>query len=64
MTLPQAALAYVRTHPAVVSTVVGLGAPEHAVQAAERAAVTVPGALWQALAGAGLLARSAVPPAV
>ncbi|WP_020014377.1 aldo/keto reductase [Promicromonospora sukumoe] len=61
VTLPQAALAYVRTHPAVVSTVVGLGAPEHAVQAAERAAVAVPGELWQALADAGLLAPEAVP---
>ena len=63
VTLPQAALAYVRTHPAVVSTVVGLGAPEHAVQAAQRAAVEVPGELWQALADAGLLAQTAVPPA-
>ncbi|MFD6447925.1 aldo/keto reductase [Promicromonospora sp. NPDC060204] len=61
VTLPQAALAYVRTHPAVVSTVVGLGEPGHAVQAAQRAAVRVPADLWQALADAGLLAPEAVP---
>ena len=61
VTLPQAALAYVRTHPAVASTVVGLGTPEHARQAADRAAVRVPSGLWRALADAGLLAEAAVP---
>ena len=61
VTLPQAALAYVRAHPAVVSTVVGLGTPEQARQAGDRAAVRVPAGLWQALADAGLLAEAAVP---
>jgi D-threo-aldose 1-dehydrogenase len=61
VTLPQAALAYVRTHPAVVSTVVGLATPEQARQAGERAAARVPAELWQALADAGLLAEAAVP---
>jgi D-threo-aldose 1-dehydrogenase len=61
VTLPQAALAYVRTHPAVASTVVGLGNPEHVRQAADRAAARVPSALWRALADAGLLAEEAVP---
>ncbi|WP_454853678.1 aldo/keto reductase [Promicromonospora soli] len=61
VTLPQAALAYVRTHPAVVSTVVGLGNPEHVRQAADRAAAWVPDSLWRALADAGLLAEAAVP---
>jgi D-threo-aldose 1-dehydrogenase len=61
VTLPQAALAYVRTHPAVASTVVGLGTPEHARQAGERAAAQVPAGLWRALADAGLLAEDAVP---
>jgi D-threo-aldose 1-dehydrogenase len=61
VTLPQAALAYVRTHPAVVSTVVGLATPEQARQAGERAAARVPAQLWRALADAGLLAEAAVP---
>jgi D-threo-aldose 1-dehydrogenase len=61
VTLPQAALAYVRTHPAVVSTVVGLATPEQARQAGERAAVRVPAELWRALADAGLLPEAAVP---
>jgi D-threo-aldose 1-dehydrogenase len=61
VTLPQAALAYVRTHPAVASTVVGLGTPEQARQAGERAAARVPAGLWRALADAGLLAEEAVP---
>jgi D-threo-aldose 1-dehydrogenase len=61
VTLPQAALAYVRTHPAVVSTVVGLATPEQARQAGERAAARVPAELWRALADAGLLAEAAVP---
>ncbi|MDR7385000.1 aldo/keto reductase [Promicromonospora iranensis] len=61
VTLPQAALAYVRTHPAVASTVVGLGTPEQARQAGERAAVRVPAALWPALADVGLLAEAALP---
>lgn len=61
VTLPQAALAYVRTHPAVVSTVVGLATPEQARQAGERAAVRVPAELWRALADVGLLPEAAVP---
>lgn len=61
VTLPQAALAYVRTHPAVVSTVVGLATPDQARQAGERAGVRVPAELWQALADVGLLAEAAVP---
>lgn len=63
VTLPQAALAYVRTHQAVASTVVGLGTPEHVRQAADRAAARVPSALWRALADAGLLAEAALPSA-
>lgn len=62
VTLPQAALAYVRTHPAVASAVVGLGTPEQARQAGDRAAARVPAGLWRALADAGLLAEAAVPP--
>ncbi|MFI6423607.1 aldo/keto reductase [Promicromonospora sp. NPDC050880] len=61
VTLPQAALAYVRTHPAVVSAVVGLATPEQARQTEERASAHVPAGLWRALADAGLLAEAAVP---
>ena len=61
VTLPQAALAYVRTHPAVVSTVVGLATHEQARQAGERAAARVPAELWGALADVGLLPEAAVP---
>ena len=61
VTLPQAAFAYVRTHPAVASTVVGLGTAEHARQAGDRAAARVPAELWRALADVGLLPEAAVP---
>lgn len=61
VTLPQAALAYVRTHPAVVSTVVGLRTADHVRQAVARQAAPVPAALWAALAEEGLLAPEALP---
>ena len=63
VTLPQAALAYVRTHPAVASTVVGLRTPEQVRQAYERHAAVVPDELWDALVRAGLLAEAASPEA-
>lgn len=55
VTLPEAALAYVRRHPAVVSTVVGVRNREQATEAVRRARRDVPDALWAALADAGLL---------
>jgi D-threo-aldose 1-dehydrogenase len=65
VTLPQAAHAWVRTHPAVVSTVVGLRTADHVRTAVERQDAAVPdatwAALWTALAGAGLLAADALP---
>ncbi|MEU7978801.1 aldo/keto reductase [Micromonospora sp. NPDC049081] len=55
VTLPQAALAFVRSHPAVVSTVVGLRNRAQVAQALTRADADVPAALWPALRAAGLL---------
>ena len=63
VTLPQAALAYVRTHPAVASTVVGLRSAGQVRTTVERAGVVVPPELWTALAGAGLLDVRALPDA-
>ncbi|MFI5908410.1 aldo/keto reductase [Dactylosporangium sp. NPDC051541] len=55
VTLPEAALAFVRGHPAVVSTVVGLRSPAEATETVRRAATVVPEALWPALHAAGLV---------
>ncbi|WP_265520386.1 aldo/keto reductase [Oerskovia flava] len=63
VTLPQAALAYVRRHPAVASTVVGLRTAAQVEQTVERAAAVVPDALWDTLAGDGLLDPAAHPAA-
>ncbi|MEV4497841.1 aldo/keto reductase [Micromonospora arborensis] len=56
VTLPQAALAFVRRHPAVVSTVVGVRNEAQVAETVRRSEVAVPGELWDALATAGLLA--------
>jgi D-threo-aldose 1-dehydrogenase len=61
VTLPEAALAYVRTHPAVASTVVGLRTADQVRQAVERHTAVVPDGLWTALVGEGLLAPDAHP---
>jgi len=63
VTLPQAALAYVRTHPAVASTVVGLRTADQVRQAVDRHAADVPADLWTDLVGRGLLAPEAHPDA-
>lgn len=55
VTLPEAALAFVRTHPAVVSTVVGLRTRAEVTETLRRAAAVVPDALWPALRAAGLI---------
>jgi D-threo-aldose 1-dehydrogenase len=54
-TLPEAALAYVRTHAAVACTVVGLGSAGQVTETVRRAGADVPAALWPALASAGLI---------
>ncbi|MET7946442.1 aldo/keto reductase [Micromonospora sp. NPDC005324] len=56
VTLPQAALAFVRRHPAVVSTVVGVRNEAQAVETVRRSGIVVPEELWDDLAAAGLLA--------
>ena len=61
VTLPQAALAFVRRHPAVVSTVVGVRNEAQVVEAVRRSEVAVPEELWDALAAAGLLAAPTAP---
>ena len=63
VTLPQAALAYVRAHPAVASTVVGLRTADQVRQAVDRHAAVVPADLWTDLVGRGLLAPEAHPDA-
>jgi aryl-alcohol dehydrogenase-like predicted oxidoreductase len=55
VTLPEAALAFVRSHPSVVSTVVGLRDESQVAEAFQRAGVKVPGELWAALEAAGLI---------
>lgn len=62
VTLPEAALAFVAAHPAVVSTVVGMRHADDARDAAARASADVPAALWQDLRDAGLLPEDAPTP--
>jgi D-threo-aldose 1-dehydrogenase len=54
-TLPEAALAYVRTHTAVACTVVGMGTATQVNETVRRANADVPADLWPALEGAGLI---------
>lgn len=61
VTLPQAALAFVRRHPAVVATVVGLRDAAQVHQTIERASAVVPDALWADLADRGLLGDHHLP---
>lgn len=61
VTLPQAALAYVRMHPTVASTVIGMRNSDQVRQAHERHAALVPDELWPALVDAGLLDEVAAP---
>ncbi|MEQ4305817.1 aldo/keto reductase [Plantactinospora sp. B6F1] len=56
VTLPQAALAFVRRHPAVVSTVVGVRDGSQVTDAVRRSEAAVPDEVWDALVAAGLLA--------
>jgi aryl-alcohol dehydrogenase-like predicted oxidoreductase len=56
VTLPEAALSFVRRHPAVVSTVVGVRDGPQMVETVRRSAAAVPDDLWAALTSSGLLA--------
>lgn len=58
VTLPEAALSFVRRHPAVVSTVVGVRDGPQMAETVRRSVATVPDDLWAALAAAGLLAET------
>lgn len=64
VTLPEAALAYVRQHAAVASTVVGLRSARHVRDAVHRHTADVPDDLWSELVRAGLLAEKALPTSV
>ncbi len=59
VTLPEAALAYVRAHPAVVATVVGVHDRAQVTETVHRAAAAVPDALWSALGAEGLIVTPA-----
>ncbi|WP_426592447.1 aldo/keto reductase [Cellulomonas sp. McL0617] len=61
VTLPEAALAFVDRHPAVVSTVVGLRTATQVAQTLNRSTAQVPDELWPALVRAGLLAEDHAP---
>jgi D-threo-aldose 1-dehydrogenase len=53
--LPTAAIALPATHPAVAAVVLGASSVRQVESNADRAATEVPGELWEALAGEGLL---------
>lgn len=61
-TLPEVALAFVRAHPAVISTVVGVRTPSQVTQTIERASVEISPQLWEELKSAELLPPLAVTP--
>jgi D-threo-aldose 1-dehydrogenase len=54
-TLPEAAIAFVLRHPAVVSAVVGMRTADQVEQSIDRFGAEVPGELWPALTERGLL---------
>jgi D-threo-aldose 1-dehydrogenase len=59
VTVPEAALAFPRRHPAVVSTLLGLADPAQVAEGVARAAAVVPDAVWSDLEAEGLL-RAAI----
>jgi D-threo-aldose 1-dehydrogenase len=64
VTLPDVALAFVRAHPAVLSTVVGMRTREQVRSNVSRAHAVVGAGLWDELRAEGLLAPDAPVPAV
>ena len=56
ITLPEAAIQYGRSHPAVVSTVVGVRSTEQVLENLRRFHKEIPGELWQKLSQKGLSA--------
>ena len=57
VTLPEAAVAYPLRHPAVASVVLGARGRAQVAQNADRAAASIPDALWNDLAAAGLIPK-------
>lgn len=55
VSLPAAALAFSRRHPAVVNTTVGMRTPDHVASNLRLAATSIPDGLWRDLQAAGLL---------
>lgn len=55
VSLPEAATQFAGRHPAVVSTVLGLGTPEHVRDAVRRSTAGIPDDLWTALSAEGLV---------
>ncbi len=62
VTVPEVALAFVRAHPAVVTTVVGARTAAQVESNVARARTEVPAALWDELRAEGLLAPGAPVP--
>lgn len=62
VTLPEAALAFVTGHPAVVSTLIGARHAADVTDAVARATAQVPADLWDDLRSAGLLPEDAATP--
>lgn len=60
--LPEAALAFVRGHPSVISTVIGIRSAQQVDDSIRRANVGVPPSLWDDLKEAGLLSSAAPVP--
>ncbi|MBY8875031.1 aldo/keto reductase [Micromonospora sp. PLK6-60] len=56
-TLPAAALAYARAHPAVVSLTIGMASARQVHETVQRASAAIPAALWPALHRAGLISQ-------
>jgi len=62
VTLPAAALAFPRRHPAVAAVVVGMRSPREVDQNVDRWETTIPEGLWDDLTSAGLLPAAAAHP--
>lgn len=57
VTVPEAAVAYVARHPAVVSVVLGARGTAQVAQNAARATTPIPDAVWRDLAASGLIPK-------
>lgn len=62
VTLPEAALAFVGAHPAVISTLVGVRTPSEVHDTVARASAAIPPALWEDLRAGALIDPTAPVP--